>query len=59
MNESAESKGTPEVNVYQREILLAFTRLGKRVYEGTVPRATIEKRRNANKVARESRRKNR
>lgn len=59
MTKTPASAEDPEVNIYQREILLAFGRLGKKVYEGTVSRATIEKRRKANKVARESRRKNR
>lgn len=40
-------------------ILLGLNRLGKHIYEGTVPEATVAKRRARNKAARLSRRKNR
>lgn len=43
-------------SVYQRTILDAFARLRYRVYEGTVPKATIAKRRAKNKAARVARR---
>jgi hypothetical protein len=41
------------------QMLLAFSRLNYRVYEGTVPRSVVLRRRKANKVARKSRRVNR
>lgn len=47
------------LNDYQVNILFALNRTGKHVYGGTVPQAEKERRRKANKVARESRRKNR
>lgn len=44
---------------YQLEILFALNRLNKHVYAGTVPEEIIRKRRKNNKIARDSRRKNR
>lgn len=41
------------------QMLGAFALLGYRVYGGTVPKATVAKRRAKNKVARRSRRVNR
>lgn len=49
----------PQWSVYQVAILMGLTRTGKHVYAGTVPQATIDKRRKANRVARNSRKKNR
>lgn len=43
----------------QTQMILAFGRLGMRVYEGTVSTAVKQKRRAANRVARRSRRINR
>jgi hypothetical protein len=40
-------------------VLLGLSSTGKHVYAGTVPPATVERRRAANKVARASRRANR
>ncbi len=40
-------------------MLLALNASGKHIYAGTVPAATIQKRRAANRVARKSRRVNR
>lgn len=48
-----------EMTPYQREILFALNRLGKHVYEGTVPSKERKRRRAANRVARASRRNNR
>lgn len=47
------------LNDYQVNILFGLNRTGKQVYGGTVPEAEVKRRRKANKVARESRRKNR
>jgi len=47
------------MNSYQREILFALTRLGKPVYEGTISKAIVLKRRARNKVAKQSRKINR
>lgn len=44
---------------YAIRILLGLNRTGKHIYAGTVPAATIAKRRARNKVARASRRVNR
>ena len=44
---------------YQKAILLALTLTGKHVYGGTVPWATKQARRSANRIARKSRRINR
>jgi hypothetical protein len=49
----------PVKNAYQLAILLGLNRTGKHIYGGTVPAAEKDRRRKANKVARESRRKNR
>lgn len=46
-------------SIYERVILVALSRLGKHVYGGTVPRATVVARRRKNRVARKSRRVNR
>lgn len=53
------TKELPKWNPYQLAILMGLNRLGKHVYAGTVPEAVKAKRRKANKVARQSRRKNR
>lgn len=48
-----------KVNSAKTQMALAFARLGRPFYEGTVPASTIAKRRAANRVARRSRRANR
>lgn len=50
---------TETPNPYQQAILYALNKLRKPMYEGTVPYATIERRRKANRIARKSRAKNR
>jgi len=44
---------------YQVDILFALGKLGKHVYEGTVPAKVIAQRRAKNKVAKASRKRNR
>ena len=45
--------------MFQRTILLALNNSGRHIYGGTVPAATVAKRRARNKAARLSRRANR
>lgn len=47
------------VTRYQREILLALTRLNKHVYAGTVPYEEIQRRRAVGRRAKKARRINR
>jgi hypothetical protein len=49
----------PKRNSFQFALLMAMNVLGKHVYAGSVTPAEKEKRRKANKVARNSRKKNR
>lgn len=44
---------------YQTAILFALNRLNKHIYTGTVPQKVIDRRRAADKVAKQSRRANR
>lgn len=47
------------MNTFQREILFAMNRTGKPMYGGTVSPQIIAKRRAADKIAKQSRKRNR
>lgn len=51
----AVSADVAEPNRYQRRILFALPRTGKHVYAGTVPAATVARRRAARKARRATR----
>ena len=55
----SKSLVTVNPNPASLQILIAFNKLGYHVYEGSVPKAVIARRRKANRTARISRRVNR
>lgn len=50
---------TAQQTPYGVQILLGLNRTGRHIYEGTVPAATVQRRRTRNKAARKARRSHR
>ena len=59
VNDSGVVESIVRPNSYALTILLAMNRMGKHIYEGTVPTKVVAKRRKANKKARAQRKVNR